>query len=249
MYHGDAVTSAQFSPNGRRLVTSSLGHEARVWDSNTGEPLTRPLWHDGQVWSAQFSPEGTRIVTACEDGTNGAVRVWDADTALPLTEPLKAPGEALSARFSPDGRQVLAVSSNGRVYLWDIGPTSAKFPNWPLPLAEAVSGATLNPEGVPVETKLDRIETIKQVRERLSHEPDNNDWVIWGRWFLANPHRRTISPFSKVTVPEYLADRIKEGTEQSLEEAEQLAFGNYEWLRRISEARGRGSPIRATVNR
>jgi len=54
---------------------------------------------------------------------------------------------------------------------------------------------------------------------------------------LADPLRRTISPFSKITVPEYIERRIKENTAESLAEAERLAFGNIELLERISQAR------------
>lgn len=61
--------------------------------------------------------------------------------------------------------------------------------------------------------------------------------VTWGRWLLGDRATRTISPFSKITVPEYIENRIKEKTPQSLNEAEQLAVGNAELLQRISEAR------------
>jgi hypothetical protein len=54
---------------------------------------------------------------------------------------------------------------------------------------------------------------------------------------LAEPTTRTISPFSKVTVPEYIEDRIRENTPTSLGEAERLAFGNSELLQRISQKR------------
>ena len=71
----------------------------------------------------------------------------------------------------------------------------------------------------------------------MSHESADDDWVVWGRWFLADPSTRTISPFSKITVPQYIQNRIKENTAESLGEAEQLAYGNTNLLARISEAR------------
>src|SRR5439155_9099510 len=83
---------------------------------------------------------------------------------------------------------------------------------------------------------INRAETIKQIREKLSLESRADDWVDWGRWFLADPATRTISPFSKITVPEYIENRIKENTTESLAEAERLAYGNGELLGRISLA-------------
>jgi len=57
------------------------------------------------------------------------------------------------------------------------------------------------------------------------------------RWFMADPSARTISPFSKVTVPEYIENRTKENTAESLAEAERLASGNTDVLQRVSGAR------------
>src|SRR5438128_736217 len=36
--HGEEVLSAQFSPDGQRVVTASRDHTARVWDARTGQP-------------------------------------------------------------------------------------------------------------------------------------------------------------------------------------------------------------------
>ena len=43
--HGAPVHSAQFSPDDRRVVTASYDNTARVWDAQTGQPLTEPLRH------------------------------------------------------------------------------------------------------------------------------------------------------------------------------------------------------------
>ena len=56
--------SAQFSPDGTRIVTASRDKTARVWDAATGKSLATLAGHEGDVMSAQFSPDGTRIVTA-----------------------------------------------------------------------------------------------------------------------------------------------------------------------------------------
>ena len=72
--HQDAVESAEFSPDGLRVLTVSEDQTARVWDARTGKEFTEPLRHDDTVSSAQFSPNGLRVVTASRDKT---VRVWD----------------------------------------------------------------------------------------------------------------------------------------------------------------------------
>ena len=207
MQHFYPVYSAQFSPDGERVVTASGDGTARVWDAQSGQPLIEPLRHKGAVNSAQFSPDGTRIVTASLDGT---ACLWDAQSGQPLIEPLKHKGAVNSAQFSPDGTRIVTASLDGAARVWDVAPSSEKHPVWLPRLAEAISGQMLNKQGVLVPTRLDRADTINQIRQDLNHEPDNDDWVVWGRWFLADPAARTISPFSKITVAEYRRDQIKE---------------------------------------
>jgi WD40 repeat protein len=233
MNHGGRVYSASFSRDGRRIVTASSDKTARVWDAQTGQALTEPMAHGGQVRGAQFSPDGKHIVTASlEDKT---ARIWDARTGKPLTEPFTHDSGVLSAQFSPDGKRILTLSG-GTARIWDVGPTRAKFPDWLLQLSEVFSGEVLNKQGVLEPTKLNRFKTVNEIREKLNQEANDDDWVVWGRWLLGDRATRTISPFSNITVPEYIESRIKENTRGSLAEAEQLA-DKTEVLQRISEGR------------
>jgi WD40 repeat protein len=97
-------------------VTASADRTARVWDAQTGQPLTGPLKHADYVLYAQFSPDGKRVVTASRDGT---ARVWDAQTGQPLTEPLKHETPVEFAQFSPDGRCIVTASDDSTARQWD----------------------------------------------------------------------------------------------------------------------------------
>jgi hypothetical protein len=205
--HGQAVISAQFSPDGKRIVTASADRTARVWDAQSGQPLTEPLQHVQFLTSAQSSPDGKRIITASQDGT---VRVWDAQSGQPLAEPLQQGSNVVSAQFSPDGQRIVTASDDGNARVWDVAPSPENHPAWLPQLAEAISGQALNKQGLLEPTRLNRADIINQIREELNHGSDHDDWVVWGRWFLADPATRTISPFSTRTVPEYIEDRIKE---------------------------------------
>jgi WD40 repeat protein len=139
--HLNAVRSAAFSPDGKRIVTASqdsatrMGNArqsvtassdktARVWNADgTGEPLVL-RGHDSPVNSAAFSPDGRRIVTASEDQT---ARVYGADGT---GEPLVLRGHdspVNSAAFSPDGRHIVTASQDRTARVYSVDGTGEPF--------------------------------------------------------------------------------------------------------------------------
>jgi WD40 repeat protein/tetratricopeptide (TPR) repeat protein len=66
---GKGVTLADFSPDGRLVVTACSGGLVRVWDTSTGQPVS-PFWrHNSAIRGVDFSDEGTLVETKCADGT------------------------------------------------------------------------------------------------------------------------------------------------------------------------------------
>jgi eukaryotic-like serine/threonine-protein kinase len=237
--HGYAVNLIQFSPDGKQILAKTGGSYFQVFDAQSGQPVTAPLKHDDWVKPARVSPDGKWIVAASEDETE---QVLDARSGQSLTEPLKPGGKVLSAQFSPDGKRLLTVSEGQGVRVWDLPPSPANRPSWLTQLAEVISGHVLNQKGSLDPTQLDSLETINQLQQELNREPDTDDWVVWGRWFLADPVTRTISPYSKLTVPEWIERQLQEPRAESLDEVESFAVarGNSELLlQRISQARSK----------
>ena len=77
--HARSVKSAEFSPDGRRVLTTSADKTARIWDATTGKQLAVLYGlfvypNEVFVGAATFSPDGQRVVTVDEDA---AARVWD----------------------------------------------------------------------------------------------------------------------------------------------------------------------------
>ncbi|MCA9706733.1 MAG: WD40 repeat domain-containing protein [Myxococcales bacterium] len=113
--HDDAVVSAIFSHDGKRIVTASSDGTARVWNANTGAPIVILEGHEKAVRSASFSPDGKRIVTASDDET---ARVWNADDGVPIRTLEGHEKEVASASFSPDGKRILTASYDHTARVW-----------------------------------------------------------------------------------------------------------------------------------
>ena len=73
----DVRTSAEFSPDGKRILTASWDKTVRLWDAATSQQIGAPLGDDAPVAQARFSPDGARIVAAISDKT---ARLWDLRT-------------------------------------------------------------------------------------------------------------------------------------------------------------------------
>jgi WD40 repeat protein len=78
--HNRAVASAQFSADGKRVVTASHDKTARVWDAQTGALLATLPTDASEAQTIAISRDGTHVVVACYDG---AARIWDIGAYQP----------------------------------------------------------------------------------------------------------------------------------------------------------------------
>ncbi|BCX04228.1 MAG: hypothetical protein KatS3mg053_2166 [Candidatus Roseilinea sp.] len=132
--HPAAVTDAQFSADGRYLLTASRDGVARLWDIASGEVVTAFRGHLGQVTSAAFSPAGGQIATSSTDRT---ARIWNLDTGRTITVLIGHTGVVNDAAFSRDGTLLATGSADRTVRVWDLA-SGALLTN-PIQLGAVVS--------------------------------------------------------------------------------------------------------------
>jgi WD40 repeat protein len=104
MVYEGSVNSIVFSPDGTKIATAGGDRSARIWDTSSGNELTR-MMHDSGVLSISFSPDGSSVATASKDDT---VRIWDASTSNGLAREIF--GDVSAVAFSPDGTRIAATS-------------------------------------------------------------------------------------------------------------------------------------------
>ncbi len=212
MRHGYWVESAAFNREATRVVTASADHTARVWDAANGEPVTAPLRHADAVYHAAFSPDSARVATASRDGS---ARVWDAVTGDPLTLPLKPGGEVSRSVFNPAGDALLIVSQSPLVQVRDLAPQAVP-PAWLATLAEFAS----------TQVRYDALreppyDKIRPLREQLlaAHPGPGASWERFGRWYFQESADRPITPWSTVSLKQYVEGLIALGDKGSLDYA------------------------------
>jgi len=115
--HEHFLTSAAFSRDGSRIVTTSADETARIWDAATGKEIAVLRGHRQRVNSAAFSSDGSRIVTG---GVDQTARVWDAAAAAKEIAVLRGHKSSVeTVAFSPDGTRIVTASSDNTARVWD----------------------------------------------------------------------------------------------------------------------------------
>jgi eukaryotic-like serine/threonine-protein kinase len=140
--HPSRAISVAYSPDGKRLATTSLGTgdgtgpTLTVWDAQAGAKLFSHTGIHGQS-TVTFSPDGKRVAS------NG--KIWDAETGQELLS-LSRRNPFSRMAFSPDGKRVATGSlGDGQIAIWD-AQTGERL----LPLegsSSQIRGMAFSPDG------------------------------------------------------------------------------------------------------
>jgi WD40 repeat protein len=112
--HTESVESVAFSSDGKQIVSGSVDHTVRIWDSETGDVIVCNR-HNFVVNAVAFSPKGRHIISGGFDG----LRLWDSKNGA-LISTLARENWIFCVAFSPDGNQVASGSHSYEVQLWDL---------------------------------------------------------------------------------------------------------------------------------
>jgi WD40 repeat protein len=107
------VTGCAISPTGDFIVSASVDHTLKVWDTRTGVERLTLIGHSSAVSGCAVSPTGNFIISASADQT---LKVWDAHTGVCL-DTFLAEGFLAECAFCPDGGHIVAVGEQGVYFL------------------------------------------------------------------------------------------------------------------------------------
>ena len=183
-FHGAAIFSAEFSPDGTRIVTASADSTARVWSVN-GQSDSPVLQHDGPVEQAVFSPDSTRVATISQDQT---ARVWDAVSGTPIAPPISLNSGGKQISFDPDGKWVLTPNGNA-AQIWNA--TTGEPVGPPLNHDQPVLCAAFSPDGRVVATggEDNLVRLWEAATGRTLLQPLQHDLPIRNLWFSPDGRR------------------------------------------------------------
>ncbi len=118
VYHGHTkpITCLSWSPDSRRIASSSYDGTVQVWDASSGGDVLTYRGHQHAVWTVAWQPEGTMIASG---GQESIVQVWEADTGNSYSSYTGHSAGIEAVAWSPDGLYIASASDDKTVQVWD----------------------------------------------------------------------------------------------------------------------------------
>jgi len=123
--HTDGVTSVDFSPDGKTIVSgggafaagTSYDNTVKLWNASSGELVYTFKGHTDGITSVSFSSDGKRILSGSRDDT---IKIWDAEYHDCLKTFEGHTGDVNDARWSENRDKILSCSDDDTIKIWDV---------------------------------------------------------------------------------------------------------------------------------
>jgi hypothetical protein len=113
---GSRILSCDFSPDGKRIVTTSEDGKVTVWNTLTTAQHSVFDGHRDSVKCVSWHKNGLLIATGSKDGI---VLIWNVQTGQVLQHLFGHYHDIHELSWSPNGLQLLSASSNDHYIRWD----------------------------------------------------------------------------------------------------------------------------------
>lgn len=116
------LNHAEFSPDGRSVLTSSEKGMVRIWDIATGREMGPAIRLGADAGRAHFSPDGKLIATCVvrEGFDSGEAQLWSTQTRQALNRPISHEDGVPVTLFSQAGDQLATGAEDGTARIWNV---------------------------------------------------------------------------------------------------------------------------------
>src|SRR5262245_51163425 len=171
--HGEIISGAVFSGDGRSIIVSDFYSGVHVWDADSGKEVRRFYTTDHYCHKLAISPDGRTLAVVLADST---VRLCDPATGRELDSLPSHPNRINDMAFSPDST-LLATTSAQSVRIYEVATRKLLRT---VPVGDYVGTVSFSRDGrllacsVPNSISLRAVEDGREVR-RLRDTPPGKE--------------------------------------------------------------------------
>lgn len=112
--HADRVISCSYSPDDKKIVSSSIDRTIRIWNAATGDEIEK-IKVGSYPECVTFSPDGKKILYGTSDGT---INIWDTEARKNIFNQKGHFKTISECKYSPDGKRIASASYDGTIKIW-----------------------------------------------------------------------------------------------------------------------------------
>ena len=124
--HSESVRYAQFSPDGRWLLTAG-DKRVQVWDTASGQPVTPPLFVNSWLGPPAFSEDGRSVSVINGEGT---CRTWELAPGRAVATVAVHEGGIRDAVLNAKANVAITAGWDKRICIWELAPGGALKSAW-----------------------------------------------------------------------------------------------------------------------
>jgi WD40 repeat protein/tRNA A-37 threonylcarbamoyl transferase component Bud32 len=115
---------ASFQADGKRLAGAGLDGSIKVWDVESGDPVTTLPTPGGTVQSVSMRPDGAFVAATTRAGSapvewHHETTVWDVGKRQQAFTLVAPEGDVRNVVFSPDGKRLATTGARHSLAIWD----------------------------------------------------------------------------------------------------------------------------------
>lgn len=109
--------AAAFHPSDRWIAIADARSTVRIWDAQSGQPVSARFEHSDAVCDLRFSPDGSTLLAGTKDGK---IWLWDTTTHQLRRAPTQLPVPFREMSFHPNAHLALGVAGDGTAQFFDV---------------------------------------------------------------------------------------------------------------------------------
>ena len=182
--HTNTARSANFSPDGKTLISGSSDNTIRLWSLHSKIPRITAN-HQKTLKSMSMTPDEQIIATASNDAT---IKFWNKEGNL-LKNVEAHNNWIFDISFSPDGQTIASASKDKTVKLWS---RDGELLSPPLVHNSAIVSLSFSPDGETIATAIaDETINLWSRHGKLLRTFQGHSGEVWGVSF--SPDGKTIA--------------------------------------------------------